>query len=127
MKTYEELLVENDALVAQVAAIKIDDETFEGLTAWLCEFEQTVDVGGPVIDSSAGELLKILYRLKNLSALTPTQHLAEIKAEAYEAGFCKAKHVYKCELGYCSTDIHEWFDEWEAGKCAAKVHQGGAE
>lgn len=99
-----DMLAERDALATQVVAMRIS-----------------------IISNCYDDPSTSGRRLMDLANRTPQQCLAEIKAEAYEAGFCKAKHVYKCELGYCSTDIHEWFDEWEANKFAAKVRQGGVE
>ena len=98
------LETDRDALAAQVYRmsefIRLSAKKWEGV---------------PEVEPTFWNLLRVANE-------APQQCLAEIKAEAYEAGFMKAKFVYNCELGYCSTDIHEWFDEWES----AKLRQGGA-
>ncbi len=107
MKSYEELLVERDGLSSQLLSLHRILSDARGCVR-TCHKQGWVDY-------------KLLQTIDHaLQKNSYEQCLAEIKAEAYEAGFSKAKLVYNCELGYCSTDIHEWFDEWES----AKVRQG---
>lgn len=143
MKSYEELLAERDELYRnQIKIYETNDGSGEILITERGNFVPVEKYGVAMRENdklkaerdALAARIQTAERVEKLFGESPdltfddckrlfSAEIAEIKAEAYEAGFMKAKLVYKCELGYCSTDIHEWFDEWEAGKCAAKAHQ----
>ena len=107
------------ALIAQVevlkplarrclwGAINWNDHNFEPLHKY-CR-DSAKEAGVSTIDQ-ANALLEA----------TPTQCLREIQADSFKAGFYKAKAVYNCELGQCSSELNAYVEEY-----AERIREGG--
>ena len=106
MKTYEELLAENEALAAQI-------ETLKSLFPLDCL------VG---CDGMLNYPIKKYNNVVDAFNLAPQQCLAEIKAEAGRAGFIAGYH--KMHIEFVGSLASSEGAEFAANQYAAKVQQG---
>ena len=101
MKSYDELLAERDALAAKLEKIV---EVWDSMGGWPCDGFDVRELGDAI-------------------NATPQQCLAEIKAEAGQAGFVAGYH--KMHIEFVGSLASSEGAEFAASQYAAKIRNAG--